>query len=248
MGHLDYYQTASKASKVIKGHPGLEYLQTQTCSSSKILDLGCGEGTRLNTLIGKSKAGWGIDINKQAVKQARTQYPHHKFFLYDGKKLPFKDSSFNLVYSAFVLEHTTNPSLFIKQAVRVLKPNGLLILLCPNFGAPNRRSPNSIQRPILKLITGFIKDFFYQDVSSWVKVHPKKTYSQIDNDTTIEPYLLSLTRYLKKLNYKIIKASSLWELEEKTLNPRKFTIALLGKLNIFPFKYWGPQIFIAIQK
>jgi len=38
-----------------------------------------------------------------------------------------------LVFSVFVLEHTTNPALFLNECVRMLKKDGVLIILCPDF-------------------------------------------------------------------------------------------------------------------
>ena len=129
--------------------------------------------------------------------------------------------------------------------IRVLKPGGSLVILAPNFGAPNRRSPCSHKNPLLKLITGYLKDLRSSPGHNlnWTRVTPKKTYTQIDDDTTVEPYLYSLERYLN--NYLTIKVStSLWSLEEKTSNPRKLLFARLGDTGCSPFSYWGPQIFI----
>jgi len=244
----DYYQIAHEASAQIGDHQGLQYLQQLAKSSKNILDIGCGEGTRLNTLLPKDIKGTGVDISKIAIKKAKEQYPRHRYIQTKGESLPFKDNSFDLVYTAFVLEHTENPEYFLKEAKRVLKPKGSLVILCPNYGAPNRRSPNSIETPIKKLISGIAKDFIPSKNLNWTKVTPKKSFKKIDDDTTQEPYLLSLIRFLKENKLKILKYSSLWEKEEKTKNPRKLLFLILGKLNIFPFKYWGPQIFLSVTK
>src|SRR3989344_1889485 len=103
---LDYYQVAKEASMKIGGHPGLMYLHQQCQSAEKILDAGCGEGSRLHTLLPNNKSGWGIDINTQAIKHAKKQYPKLVFTLSDPLRFPHPDRSFDLVYSAFVLEHT----------------------------------------------------------------------------------------------------------------------------------------------
>lgn len=245
---MSYYSIAKKASRTIGNHRGLRYIKLQAKTAKSILDVGCGEGTRLNTLLPKTTPGVGVDISQSAIKQAKSQYPRHVYKKYNGKKLPFRGNSFDLVYSAFVLEHVQDPEKFVQEMVRVVKPNGQLVIICPNYGAPNRRSPNSIENPIKKLIFGFIKDFIPNHKLTFTKVRPKKTYQQIDDDTTIEPYILTLIQFLKKNNLKIKKYSSLWELEAKTFNPRKLSFLVLGKLKIFPFKYWGPQIFIAVSK
>lgn len=239
-----YYSIAAAASKIVGNHPGLVYIQKQSQVATKILDVGCGEGSRLDTLLPAGKAAWGVDIDPYAIKLAQKQYPWHHFQLYSGKQLPFRDGEFDLVYSAFVLEHTTDPKSFIDELVRVGKR---VVILCPNFGAPNRRSPNSVDNPIKKLILGFINDFRQNSQLKFTKVTPQTNYDLIDADTTVEPYLLPLIRYFGSLGSKIEIYSSLWELEPASFNPRKFLITLLGKLGIFPFRHWGPQIFVSVK-
>ncbi len=245
-----YYEYARRASRNVDHHSGLMYLRSLARKAPSILDLGCGEGTRLNTLLPSLKTGSGVDINSYAIKQAKKQFPHHKFYLYDGQTLPFENNSFDLVYSAFVLEHTTDPTRFLSEAIRVLQPRGHLVLLCPNFGAPNRRSPNSKENPLLKLTRGLLADFLLPPSHqlNWTKVIPKKKYLNIDDDTTVEPYLRSLLNFLLSQKLQIVKQASLWELEPGSLSPRKLLFTILGKLNLFPFKYWGPQIFISARK
>ena len=50
-----------------------------------------------------------------------------------GETLPFADASFDIVYSANVLEHTENPRMVLEEAVRVLRPAGILHFEMPNF-------------------------------------------------------------------------------------------------------------------
>jgi len=245
-----YYSLAGKSSATIGDHPGLIELKKLCHQSKQILDFGCGEGSRLNALLKKNQKGTGVDINDYAISQARKKYPRHKFMHYDGKKLPFPDENFDLVYSAFVLEHTQSPELAIEEMIRVLASNGKLVLICPNFGAPNRRSPNSTENPVFKLIRGIFKDFFppSPDHLHWCSVTPKKTYNQPDDDTTVEPYLGTLKRFLVNKHFKIDNSSSLWSEDLPTRNPRKLLFNNLGQNGIFPFSLYGPQAFISATK
>ena len=243
-----YYALAARASRQIGNHPGLLYLQQLAGQSSKVLDVGCGEGTRLSTLLPSGRFGWGIDIDPYAIHLARKQYPGHRFQVYSGKRLPYKTGIFDLVYSAFVLEHTQDPVNFLNEMIRVCRPGGHLVILCPNFGSPNRRSPNSVRRPLLKLISGFINDFFPTPNLKLEKVNPRPSYDQIDADTTVEPYLLSLLWFFTDRKILLASTSSLWELEPFTLNPRKLLTKILGQMHVYPFDYWGPQIFISATK
>ena len=51
--------------------------------------------------------------------------------MYDGKKLPFKDSSFDYIFSSEVLEHVFNINEIMSELNRVLKINGKMLITLP---------------------------------------------------------------------------------------------------------------------
>jgi ubiquinone/menaquinone biosynthesis C-methylase UbiE len=245
---INYYKTAAQASSKIGFHSALIVLKKYCESKNRILDIGCGEGSRLNTLLPQGKRGWGIDISPKAISIAKKKYPIHFFSVANAETIPFSNNYFDLTYSAFAIEHTQNPKQIISEMFRVTKSGGNIIILCPNYGAPNRRSPVSKENPYKKLINGFLNDYKFSTALNWKFVTPKNSYNQIDDDTVVEPYLHSLLIYLSAQHINILHSSSVWDQEKKSTNPRKLVIKLLGKIGIFPFKYWGPQLFIVAQK
>lgn len=50
-----------------------------------------------------------------------------------GEALPFPDAHFDIVYSSNVLEHTAAPARVLAEALRVLKPGGVMQIVCPNY-------------------------------------------------------------------------------------------------------------------
>jgi len=251
IGQDKYYQLAKKASLEIGNHSGLITIQTLVAQSKNILDVGCGEGSRLNLFLGENIKGTGVDVSSFAIKKANKQYPHHKFIQVKGEKLPFPSDSFDMVYSTFVLEHTHNQELFIKELTRVTKIGGVIAILCPNYGAPNRRSPVSTEKPLQKLLLGFVEDFFPGKNTrlSFTEVTPKKVFKTADDDTTCEPYLLKLSRFVKNFsNIKIVTSSTLWKIDDKAKSIHQRIFKMLGTLNIYPFKFWGPQLFLILKK
>lgn len=66
-----YYKKAKEGSVDVK-HFGMKQLKELSKTASTILDMGCGEGTRLG-FIGKGKKGYGVDISKKAISLAKNK-------------------------------------------------------------------------------------------------------------------------------------------------------------------------------
>lgn len=97
-----------------------------------LLDVGCGTGIAIQTIKEKSnREVKGIDISKTSINICRKK--HLDCVIYDGNTIPYKNGAFEVVGSYNVLEHTNNPLRFLNENVRVLKKNGVLIVVCPNF-------------------------------------------------------------------------------------------------------------------
>ena len=215
--------------------------------------MGCGEGSKTIEFVKnfKFKKAYGVDISKFAIDLAKKRYPHITFSSGDIEKLQYADNFFDVVITNFVMEHTLKPQKIFKEVYRVLRNYGYFIVICPNYGAPNRCSPPFNGSRIKKLVRGFISDFnLLSNGLHWNYVTPlsKKNNKHIsDYDTTVEPYLLNTVRFCKKLGFKIVEYSSVWEQDIPT-NTRHKLFRKLGTIGVFPFKYWGPQHYLVMQK
>jgi len=97
----------------------------------KILDLGCGNGRFIELFRGKNIEYVGIDISQKLIEIARQKYPNGNFQIFDGLKIPFPDNYFDNIFCIAVLHHIPGSELrqeFLREARRVLKPSGKLIL------------------------------------------------------------------------------------------------------------------------
>nr|MDO8135729.1 class I SAM-dependent methyltransferase [Candidatus Njordarchaeum guaymaensis] len=102
------------------------------------LDIGCGAGVPLiwfREILKEHQISldlFGVDKG-QYLEEAQERGIHfHKLDL-DFHDLPFPKECFHIVLTSMVIEHTLNPEHVLEEAHRVLKTDGLLILITPNL-------------------------------------------------------------------------------------------------------------------
>jgi len=97
----------------------------------KILDLGCGNA-RFLPFFEEARVDYvGVDVCPELIEIAKQKYPKRKFYIQNAQNLSFPNNFFDKVYSIAVLHHIPSEQFriqFLKEARRVLKPKGLLVL------------------------------------------------------------------------------------------------------------------------
>lgn len=81
-----------------------------------VLDVGCGDGS-IAQLIARSRP----DVAIRGVDVLVRDVPHIPIEAFDGRELPFEDSSFDVVMFVDVLHHTNDPMVLLRQACRVAR-------------------------------------------------------------------------------------------------------------------------------
>ena len=106
----------------------------------KILDVGCGTGKLVKYFNDNGFEALGCDKSPEAIKIAKTVNDSSSIKKATATSLPFKNHTFDLVTAISVIEHLTENGAenFIAEAKRVLRPNGFLFMVTPNFAAPWR--------------------------------------------------------------------------------------------------------------
>lgn len=96
----------------------------------KALDLGCGTGIYSYWLYEQGLDVVGIDISKNMLDVAKKKKDAKNITFLQGdiSNLPFANETFDLVISNIVLEFTHNPQVIVKEALRVVKKGGRLVI------------------------------------------------------------------------------------------------------------------------
>jgi SAM-dependent methyltransferase len=99
-----------------------------------ILENGCGVGMYVEHLTELGGTVYGLEFDFERAAEAAKNSPH--IMNAAGEFLPLLSSTFDLILSHEVIEHVQDDRLAILEMVRVLKPDGRIVLFCPNRGYP----------------------------------------------------------------------------------------------------------------
>ncbi len=96
-----------------------------------VLDVGCGLGHFSGLVAKRGGSPVCLDFAGKLLRKVNSKIS--RCVQADALSLPFKDNSFPFIISSECIEHTLEPLKAIKEMLRVLSPNGIVILSTPNY-------------------------------------------------------------------------------------------------------------------
>jgi SAM-dependent methyltransferase len=102
---------------------------------AKVLDAPCGAGALTLALTEAGLDAWGVDLTDEAEAALGDHFVRANL----SETLPWPASSFDAIFSTEGIEHLENRFAFLREAHRVLKPGGILLLTTPNIAALRSR-------------------------------------------------------------------------------------------------------------
>ena len=104
----------------------------------RVLDAGCGGGGTALSLAEEAGFAVGLDLDARfrgagTRLAAERQVAGASFVQGDGQRLPFRDRSFDVVFSHSVIEHVSSAESYLRECHRVLRTGGVLYLSTAPF-------------------------------------------------------------------------------------------------------------------
>lgn len=131
-GGIVYEGVGTSVSWALKDGTVERFLADQKVLRSAVLDLGCGNGVGLSVLqkLGAERL-CGVDLECYLGEEMRGRTEFQSVDL-NFERLPWPDGTFDLVMGLQMVEHLENPFFVVREAARVLKDGGWLLLSIPN--------------------------------------------------------------------------------------------------------------------
>lgn len=121
--------------------------ELQIYPGDRILDVAAGTGSSAVLL---AKAGAQVvccDFSEGMIAQGRRRHPQLEFIHADAMDLPFDDNSFDACTISFGLRNIADPSVALRQMMRVVKPGGRLVVC--EFSSPRAPGAQAVYRKVL---------------------------------------------------------------------------------------------------
>lgn len=141
----NYQDLAADYARHRRVHPGVvERIvgAVRARAARDLLEVGCGSGNYLEVVGGLTGARVaGIDPSSAMLEQLRARLPDVEIAIAGGEAIPHSDASFDLVYSVDVIHHVTDRRRYFGEALRVLRPGGVIVTVTDSESDLERRVP-----------------------------------------------------------------------------------------------------------
>lgn len=161
----------------------------------EVVDIGCGAGTQCRLWAQSGHRVHGIDVNQALIEVARQRAQEEQlaitFDVGSATELPYDDGSMDVCLLPELLEHVADWQSCLNEAVRVLKPGGLLYLSTTNWLCPIQEE---FSLPLYSWYPGFLKRHYERlAVSTRPEIANHATYPAVNWFS-----FYSLAAYLEK--------------------------------------------------
>lgn len=201
-----YKTTEIASSELLSDNPVHQrllfpYIEIAKTISGNLLEIGCGTGRGVAVLAPAVTHYTGVDKNEPLMTKLSAEYPNFKFidmFLPPLKGLA--DNTFDYIVTFQVIEHIEFDDEFIKEAHRVLKPGGKLVLTTVNRKYSLSRNPWHVREYLATELRDLMLKYFPNVKTQGIHGNPKVMAYYEENKRSVQ----KITRFdIFNLQYKL---------------------------------------------
>jgi SAM-dependent methyltransferase len=102
---------------------------SEYCGGARVVEIACGSGQGLGLLAGNATQLFAADYSAENLETVQRTYGDKvPLIQLDAQRLPFRDQSFDVVVLLEALYFLPSAESFVREAARVLRPKGRLLL------------------------------------------------------------------------------------------------------------------------
>lgn len=190
-------------------------LQHVDLRGKQVLDVGCGVGAYLAQFLRFTEHAYGVELDMERLQRAKQKAPGVMQSV--AERLPFRSDKFDMVFLHEVLEHVQDDALALREACRVVRPGGRIVIYVPNRLYPLethgfylgkryifRLAPliNYLPTPLRRRLVPHARCYLARDLRRLVyglplkKVHRSYVYPGFDSIGSRRPWLAALLRFV----------------------------------------------------
>ena len=145
---------------------------------SRILEIGAGPTNECSQMLSGIGEVTGIDIDPDVKNNGFLS----RSVVYDGRKMPFDDETFDACVSNWVLEHVEHPIDHFREVARVLRPEGVYCLRTPNLfhyvSIAARLLPHSMHLMLANRLRG-LDDDAHAPYPTWFRSNTRRKLEKL---------------------------------------------------------------------
>jgi SAM-dependent methyltransferase len=117
-------------------------------AGGRVLDVACGTGRVAMRIAERGCVAVGAEASTEMIGVGRYVQPGSRAMMVRSiaEALPFADGSFDRVICQGSLDHFADPAAFMREAARVLRPDGRVVIALANFESLSCRAGRTVDR------------------------------------------------------------------------------------------------------
>ena len=140
-------------------------------TGASVLDVGCGIGYGTEIMAQSAKYTVGLDESSESIEHTRTHSSHADYLCGSTTAFPVASGAFDLVTAFEVIKHVEGRESLLREALRVLTPDGVFLVSMSNLnGNPEARGSSGLDSSYVQVFSlGAFRQSLH-DVFPWVRI------------------------------------------------------------------------------